>query len=87
MKYRSKRHFITAHWKLAMHLLFRTRHIGVNNEWWSIRPSIWGLPVYRIIFNIIFIFPTLKNYTAMKTRMGRGIAFVPGEEYDLLFKN
>ena len=32
-------------WKLFIHLLFRTYHFGVNNEWWSNISSIFGVPV------------------------------------------
>lgn len=32
-------------WKLFAHLLFRTYHFGVNNEWWVSWPSRFGLPI------------------------------------------
>ena len=29
-------------WKLAIHLVFRTKRFGVNNEWWSEWDSVFG---------------------------------------------
>lgn len=37
--------FVIQNWKLFIHLLFRTYHFGVNNEWHSDISSIFGLPL------------------------------------------
>jgi len=26
------------YWRLAIHLVFKTKHFGVNNRWWSKQP-------------------------------------------------
>jgi hypothetical protein len=63
-------------WKLGIHLLFRTYHFGVNNEWWVKYRSIFGLPFYKRL-NII------KHYKEMRFRAE--IGFVSKETFKRLF--
>lgn len=41
--------FYAEHWKLAIHFIFGTYRFGVNDEWWSRFPSIFGVPWYQKI--------------------------------------
>lgn len=77
--------FVFAHWKVGVHLLFRTRHFGVNNEWWSKGRSVMGLPLYRQIINAALIFPLLKNYRMMKIRFGASVGFLEHDRYKKIF--
>ncbi|BBM89639.1 hypothetical protein COTS27_01345 [Spirochaetota bacterium] len=81
----TKRHYIYKHWKLAFHLIFKTRHLGVNNCFYSRSPSPYGLPLPRIILNTLLIFPLIENFKCMKWRMSPPIGFTPREEYHTLF--
>jgi hypothetical protein len=67
--------FFYSNWKFGVHLLFHTRHFGVNNEWWC-RSSdmLLGWPLWRIIFAIITIKPLVTNWRMMKYRAGAGYA-------------
>jgi len=70
--------YILENWKLIIHLLFRTCHLGVDNYWWSPYKSLFGLPFYKR-FNLI------KNYKLAKIRASCG--FIPMREAKLLFGN
>jgi len=39
--------FYKQNWKLGIHLLFRTYHFGVNNQWWWYHESMFGIPMYK----------------------------------------
>ena len=61
--------FMKSQWKLGFHLIFRTKHFGVNNEWWSHYPSLlFGWAWYKILWAIVTIRPLLRNYESMKFR-------------------
>jgi hypothetical protein len=67
LKYRIE--FLRKNWKLCIHLLFRTKRFGVNNEWWSLFPSFYfGDPWWKIVINIIMIKPIVRNYKTAKLR-------------------
>ncbi len=71
-------------WKLGIHLLFRTKHFGVNNLKWSTFPSIWGWSWHKILLGIITIKPIINNWKGIRFRME--IGFIPKDEYNILFK-
>jgi hypothetical protein len=48
--------------------LLKTRRFGVNNERWSNFPSLFGDPWWKIIKNILTIYPLIDNYRAAKFR-------------------
>jgi hypothetical protein len=75
-KYRRIKFFIN-YWKLGIHLLFRTKRFGVNNEWWSPFDSLFGGSL-RERLNII------NNYRMMKIRAG-DCHFLNDEDYQLCF--
>ncbi len=61
--------YLYKHWKLGVHLLVGTRYFGVNNQWWSNFPSfIFGEPFWRVVLNIVTIYPMCCRYRAMKYR-------------------
>jgi len=72
-------------WKLIIHLLFRTKYFGVNNEWHSSFPSIFGWPWQKIIWGILTIRPIYTNYQMMKFRASPGVGFVSKNTYNKLF--
>ena len=78
--------YFKKHWKLALHLIFKTKRFGVNNKWWETFDSQWGLPAYKIIINAILIIPLVESYRAMKNRMDISIGFVPEEEFYKVFR-
>ena len=55
-------------WKLIVHLMFRTKRFGVNNEWWSSFDSMWGYSWLRKIWNVVSVVELIKNYEYMKWR-------------------
>ena len=85
MKPSNRHSFIRKHWKLGMHLVFKTRRFGVNNKGWECFDSLWGLPLYRVIMRALLLVPLIHSYRAMKNRMDVSIGFVPEEEFDLAF--
>lgn len=76
--------YMARHWKLGAHLLFRTYHFGVNNQWWYDSWSFMGWPNWKKIWSIITIMPMIKNWRGMKFRMGV-IGFVSHKTYIRLF--
>jgi hypothetical protein len=65
-------------WKLFCHLLFHTKHFGVNNKWWSEFPSIFGWPWWHIVFAILTIRPLIDSYQMIKFR-AQACKFVSAE--------
>ena len=84
---RKKISYLRHHWKLGVHLIFKTKRFGVNNKWWVPFDSLWGTggPL-EIILKTLLIVPLIKNYLALKKRMGYSVGFIPKKEYNLLFK-
>jgi len=60
--------FIKDHWKEGVHLLFRTKRFGVNNNFYSEFDSLFGWPTRKIFTSIILIYPIILNYRMMKFR-------------------
>lgn len=60
--------FFFANWKMCIHLLIRTKRFGVNNEWWGLFDSLFGWPMWKIIFGILTVRPIIDNYRSMKFR-------------------
>jgi len=78
------RKWILMNWKLIIHLLFRTRRFGVNNEWWSYFDSkIFGVHWLQICWDVIRIRPIINNYKLMKYRASMG--FIDQKNYEMLF--
>ena len=50
-------------WKLLVHLMFSTYYFGVNNEWSSTFPSMFGVPIYKRTLSKV-----LLNYKLAKLR-------------------
>ena len=65
-------------WKLGIHLLFRTYRFGVNNEWWVLFDSIFGLPIYQR-------WHLIKRYKEMRFRSQ--IGFISEKNFKMLFSN
>lgn len=60
------------YWRLAIHLIFKTRHFGVNNQWWSRQPSAIGWSAWQILWGLITIMPIVRNYQSLKVRASIG---------------
>lgn len=60
------------YWKLAIHLIFKTKHFGVNNLWWAQQPSSIGWHWYQILWGAILIVPIYRNYQSLKVRSQLG---------------
>ena len=55
--------YIKENWKQIIHLLLGTYKFGVNNQWWSDFPSLFGIPLYKRTPRRI-----LQNYRMAKFR-------------------
>lgn len=71
-------------WKIGIHLLFRTKRFGVNNQWWSNFDSIFGWGNIRKAWAIIRIYPIVRNYSHMKYRAG-ACCFLTEKKYKEVF--
>ncbi len=76
--------YFLKHWKLGIHLLFRTKRFGVNNKRCSDFDSIFGYPTKTIWKHILTIKPIIKNYKLMRFR-AKACYFLDDEEYKLAF--
>lgn len=64
-----KLNYCLKNWKIGIHLLFRTKRFGVNNEWWSKFDSIFGVSIGQILWDTVRIWPIIRNYKMMKFRV------------------
>jgi hypothetical protein len=71
--------YFLLNWKMIIHVIFKTYHFGVNNEWWSKFPSIFGAPLYKR-WNII------ASYRQARFR-AVACYFITKEEQRILFSN
>ena len=69
------------HWKVGIHLIFRTKRFGVNNQLWSSYDSMFGYSFWGKLKNIILIRPFIENYKFMKLRAGKLAHFLTDEDY------
>lgn len=78
--------YFRKNWKLGVHLLFRTKRFGVNNEAWPIGKgnSIFGWSNWKIFWSIIKIKPIIQNWKAMKFRAG-ACHFLSDESYEIVY--
>ncbi len=56
------------YWKLAVHLIFKTQHFGVNNMWWVKQPSSIGWPWYEVLWGILTIMPIIRTFLSQSVR-------------------
>jgi len=56
------------YWRLTIHLVFKTKHFGVNNLWWASQPSAIGWHWYQILWGTLTILPIIRNYQSLKVR-------------------
>lgn len=76
--------YFLKNWKAGVHLIFRTKRFGVNNDWKSSFDSIFGLPTKQIVWDIIRIRPLIWNYRKMKLRAGQ-LGFMDPKDYELIW--
>lgn len=76
--------FFFRHWKLGIHLIFRTKRFGVNNKRWCHFDSIFGWSNWKKFICVLLVRPIIRNYTAMKYRAGV-CHFMNDESYRLCF--
>jgi len=81
---KDKIRYLLKNWKIGIHLLFRTKRFGVNNDWWVSFDSIFGVPTRKIIYDIIRIRPIIFNYKCLKYRAGQ-LGFMEPKNYKLIF--
>lgn len=74
--------FARYYWKLAIHLVFKTRYFGVNNQWWSAHPSAIGWRCSQRLWAMLTVMPIVRNYQSLKVRSCLG--WIPGEDADAL---
>ena len=77
--------YLSDHWKLGIHLILHTKHFGVNNRWWENFDSFFAIPLWKIIYNILAVYPLVKNYKAMKYR-AIYLGFMHPDEVRLLWE-
>lgn len=65
---KTKLRFALKYWRLAFHLILKTRHFGVNNRWWVQQPSAIGWRWYQQAWGILMIMPIVRNYQSLKVR-------------------
>lgn len=70
------------YWKLAIHLVFKTKYFGVNNLWWAKQPSAIGWQCYQIFWGLLTVMPIIRNYQSLKVRACLG--WVPQAECEAL---
>ncbi|MEA2061423.1 MAG: hypothetical protein U9P10_13140 [Thermodesulfobacteriota bacterium] len=61
--------YILDNWKLIIHLLFKTKHFGVNNTFWFPHDSIFSSEKSKRFTQVV------KNYKMMRIRSFSG--FIP----------
>ncbi len=66
---RKKIKYCIENWKMIVHLLFKTKRFGVNNQLWSQHNSVFGASGIKGFTHII------KNYNMIKIRAFSG--FIP----------
>ena len=80
----TKLKYILNNWKLGVHLVFKTRRFGVNNQWWSKFDSVLGVTKKQWLWDIVRIWPIVRNYKLMKFRAIH-LGFITPEEAELLW--
>ena len=75
--------FVFTQWKFIIHLLFKTRFFGVNNQWRSTEPSMLSWTVRQRLVNSLLIIPIVRNYQAMRFRSFAG--WIPKPQAERLF--
>jgi hypothetical protein len=60
------------HWKLLVHMLFKTARFGVNNHWWSSFPSPIAWSWSQRVWGLLTVMPIVRNYQSMKVRANLG---------------
>jgi len=81
---RKRIEYILVHWKLGVHLIFRTKRFGVNDRWWSQFDSMFGWSLQSRIWGILTLLPLFHNLQQMEWRI-RNCHFLTDGEYELLF--
>lgn len=74
--------FARQYWRLSVHLIFKTKHFGVNNEWWSVHPAPIGWSCAERVWGMLTIMPIWRNYQSMKVRSCLG--WLPKADCDAL---
>ncbi len=74
--------FMRQYWKLAIHLICKTKHFGVNNQWWSSHPSPIGWNCAQRAWGVLTIMPIWRNYQSMKVRSCLG--WLPSDDCEAL---
>ena len=71
--------YMRKNWKLGFHLIIRTKRFGVNNQWWWHDGSLFGLPLYKIIWRIVTIKQLITDLQMVWFR-ARACKFMTAEE-------
>jgi hypothetical protein len=74
--------FMRQYWKLAIHLILKTKHFGVNNDWWAAHASPIGWSCGQKLWGIVTVMPIWRNYQSMKVRSCLG--WLPSNDADAL---
>ena len=60
--------YIKSNWKIFIHLLLRTKRLGVNNKIFEHFNSIFGIPLWKIIWRLVRVYPLIQEYRLIKYR-------------------
>ena len=77
--------YVLSHWRFILHLIFKTRYFGVNNQWWSAHPSAVSWTWRQRLVAIITVNPIIQNIQSMRFRAFAG--WVPQKTAEKLFKS
>lgn len=76
--------FYLENWKLGVHLIFRTKHFGVDNGWWFRYESLMGWPLWKIIWSVVTIRGFLANVKGVYRR-ARTAHLIDDESFRLMY--
>ncbi|GAU08419.1 hypothetical protein [Desulfoplanes formicivorans] len=80
-----KLRFALAHWRIGVHLVLRTRHFGVNNQWWEGRfASVLGKPLWLVLLRMVMVYPLIRDYRFVRVRM-TAMGMIHPDESEVLF--
>ena len=64
--------FLRQYWKLNSHLICKTAHFGVNNQWWVSHPSPIAWSCRQRLWGILTVMPIVRNYQSIMVRSTLG---------------
>lgn len=75
--------YLAENWKLVVHLMFRTKRFGVNNQWWASFDSMWGYSFLGKVRHVLSIKSLVNEYQMMRFR-ATACHFIPDDEKEIM---